>query len=168
MKSLRYYYKIRHKFIIVMCVIILSISLLLMYNLKNNSTVSGYKDDIKINRVCFRENCFNVSLALSVEERERGLMGKEKFGDNEGMLFVFAQEDRYGFWMKNMKFPIDIIWLDSERKVVDIKENAEPCSEVCETYYPKGKAKYVLEVKAGMAREIDLNFEDKAEFGYSG
>ena len=72
------------------------------------------------------------------------------------MLFVFAQPDFHGIWMKNCKFPIDILWLDDERKVVHVDENVPPCTarddKLCEVYYPLRRAWYVVEINAGQAR----------------
>jgi len=57
-----------------------------------------------------------AEIAKTEEERARGLMFRDRLGENEGMLFIFEEPDFYSFWMKNMKFPIDIIWLSEEKK----------------------------------------------------
>lgn len=80
--------------------------------------------------------------------RERGLSGHAPLSANEGMLFVFDKEDEHGFWMKDMLFSIDIIWIDSNYTIVSIKENAAPESYP-DVFYPSSPAKYVLEVRAG-------------------
>ena len=82
--------------------------------------------------------------------RERGLSGHAPLGASEGMLFVFDKEDEHGFWMKDMLFSIDIIWIDSSYNIVSIKENATPESYP-EVFYPASPVKYVLEVSAGFA-----------------
>lgn len=91
-----------------------------------------------------------AEVAASPVDRAVGLMYRDGLGDSEGMLFVFDTEGSYAFWMKNVGFPIDILWLDSGMKVVDI-ETAEPCNEVCPSYVPDSPARYVLEVPAGFA-----------------
>ena len=90
----------------------------------------------------------SVGIADSDEERIQGLSGIASLGAQEGLLFVFDQPDRYGFWMKDMRFPIDIIWIGEDRRVVDITRSATP-----ETYparfMPSAPAQYVLEVNEG-------------------
>jgi uncharacterized membrane protein (UPF0127 family) len=72
--------------------------------------------------------------------------------ENESMLFVFDKASDYSFWMKGMKFPLDIIWLDSDNEVIYIAHNLEPCvSDACPLFKPEGDAKYVLETVAGFA-----------------
>jgi len=69
------------------------------------------------------------------------------------MLFLFASPEFHGIWMKNCKFPIDIVWLDEEKKVVDVKEAAPPCkADPCPVYQPLRRAAYVVELNAGQAR----------------
>lgn len=83
------------------------------------------------------------------ESRERGLSGKASLTDGEGMLFVFPVDDLHSFWMKDMNFSIDMIWLDSSKRVVHIAENASPESYPETTFEPETAARYVLEVPAG-------------------
>lgn len=84
--------------------------------------------------------------------RERGLGGREALADNEGMLFVFPTDDAYAFWMKDMKFSIDILWLDASGTVVHIEPNVSPDSYP-RTYKPSRPARYVLEVNAGFVEQ---------------
>ena len=84
-----------------------------------------------------------------------GLSGKKAIKDDEGMLFVFEKPGNYGFWMKDMKFPIDIIWISKDFSVIGIEKNLKP-----ETY-PKifGRdfiSKYVLEVRSGFSDENEV------------
>lgn len=102
--------------------------------------------------VCIEEKCFDIlRVADSDEERAQGLMNVESLPMNEAMLFVFPESGRHGFWMKNTLIPLDIIWIDSNGIVVDISYNALPCLAECPIMYPSANAKYVLEVKAGLA-----------------
>jgi uncharacterized protein len=86
-----------------------------------------------------------VTVVDTEEARRQGLSGRERLGEREGMLFVFDMPGQYGFWMKDMRFPIDILWLDEAGKVVDIKVNAPPESYP-EVFYPRSAALYVLEL----------------------
>ena len=113
-------------------------------------------------RACFKNNCFLVEVAKTSEERSRGLMFREGLDSNKGMLFVFEEEGRYSFWMKNTLIPLDIIWINQNKEVVFISENSQPCKEEpCSSIGFDGVAKYVLEINGGMAGKIGLNVNDK-------
>jgi hypothetical protein len=87
------------------------------------------------------------------EDRAMGLMFRPSLPDDHGMLFIFNDLDFHGIWMKNCKFPIDILWLDEERKVVHVAESVPPCkTERCPVYQPLRRAAYVVEINAGQAR----------------
>ena len=88
----------------------------------------------------------NAEVADDNEERTKGLMFREKLDENDGMLFVFDNENYQTFWMKNTLIPLDIIFINKNLEVVDIK-NAVPCKEEPCTLYKSSKpAMYVLEV----------------------
>ncbi len=100
---------------------------------------------------------FSVAVAETKEERERGLMHISTMAQNEGMLFVFEKPGKHAFWMKNTWIPLDIIFLDDQKKVVSVS-HAQPCmQEPCRTYAPSRDASFVLEVKQGVldAKEGD-------------
>lgn len=92
-----------------------------------------------------------VELATKANAREKGLSGKTSIGDNEGMLFVFKYPGRYGFWMKDMKFPIDMVWIAEDGRVVNIEDEVDP-STFPKAFINGASAKYVLELKSGAAR----------------
>lgn len=96
--------------------------------------------------------------------REKGLMFHKPLAEDEGMLFQFSSEGYYTFWMMNVSFPIDIIWINSEKKIVHIVEHAEPCFLNCKLYAPTAKAKYVLEVKAGLVKKHKIGIGNKVSF----
>lgn len=106
-----------------------------------------------------------VDLALTEAEHTKGLSGKNELMENEGMLFVFDKPGKYSFWMKDMSFPIDIVWFGEDMKVVYIKKNADP-KLYPETYGPDTDAKYVLEVMAGFSDKNNLKVGDSLKFIY--
>ena len=115
----------------------------------------------------FLPDGFSVTAELAVtdEERQLGLMFREKINPDQGMLFVFEQEDFHSFWMKNMRFSIDILWLDKDKRIVHVERNVPPCKELpCPSYASKYPAGYVLEIKAGSADEHKLKMFDRLEF----
>jgi uncharacterized protein len=99
-----------------------------------------------------------ADIAATDEQRTKGLSVKDRLDENEAMLFVFDYEAEHTFWMKNMKFPIDIIWIDSDKTVVYIEHNVEPCSTelFCPTYRPDHDSLYVLEAIGGFAETHDI------------
>ena len=84
------------------------------------------------------------------DERAIGLSEHTSLDENEAMLFIFKESGKHGFWMKDMDFAIDIIWLNKEKEIVHIKENADPAN-FPESYAPDEDAQYVLELVSGLA-----------------
>ncbi len=118
-------------------------------------------------KVCYKNYCFNVELAKTPKELSAGLMFRKSLEKDNGMLFVFDKEGDYHFWMKNTLIPLDIIWLDKNNKVVFINENSQPCQpSFCLDIDPKVSAKYVLEINAGIVKEIGLKIGDKLNIDY--
>ena len=100
-----------------------------------------------------------VSYADEPEERTQGLSGTASLGELEGKLFFFDELDYHGIWMKDMLFPIDIIWIDNNLKIVHIEENVTP-----ETYpavfRPTEPARFVLEVNAHFVDQFQIKVGD--------
>lgn len=120
---------------------------------------------VKSNKVCFERKCFYVETANTPEERATGLMFRKDLDKDKGMLFIFEEPGKYGFWMKNTLIPLDIIWINSEGIVVFIKSNAIPCGVgVCDSIYPKEIASYVLELNSGEVDNQNIRVGDKALF----
>lgn len=113
------------------------------------------------NAITINDQKINIILADTEEEREQGLSGRESLDENQGMLFTFDRPGFYGFWMRDMKFPIDIIFLNGE-EVVTIYENVPPPSEgqVLTIYKPEEPADRVLELNANKASELELQKGD--------
>jgi len=113
--------------------------------------------------LCIKGSCFSVEIVDTPEERARGLMFRESLAPESGMLFVFGQEGRQGFWMKNTLIPLDIIWMDGAGRVVYISRNAQPCGPAsCPVIEPDAKASYVLEISGGMADRLGIAAGDMA------
>ena len=106
-----------------------------------------------------------AELALTPEQRARGLMFRDRLDPDRGMLFVFPEASFHDFWMKNCRFPIDIIWLSPEKKIVHIERAVPPCEkDPCPTYGSLRKAQYVLEVVADLSHQEELRLGDSIEF----
>ncbi len=106
----------------------------------------------------------DVEFAGTPQERARGLMFRKSLSDKSGMLFLFDKEDKHSFWMKNMNFPLDIIWISKDRKIVDIMKGVSPCGDSCVSLTPGQEAQYVLEVNAGFADKYLIAPGDEVSF----
>lgn len=114
----------------------------------------------KAGAVTINKKVFKVEVLKNEWELERGLSNREKLAKNKGMLFVFPKEDKHSFWMKGMKFSVDIIWIKDD-KIVDIKEKLPiPTTRYLEKYTPTSSAKYVLEVNAGLSEKYGFKIGD--------
>lgn len=113
--------------------------------------------------VSFLDVKVKVEIADNAAEMQKGLSNRESLGKNKGMLFVFAEPGQAAFWMKDMEFPLDIIWIQND-KIVDIAPNLPPLAgEYVSTYQPRVPANYVLEVNAGFAKEHGIKIGDKVD-----
>lgn len=101
----------------------------------------------------------SAEIADTDTKRTRGLSGRKALGNNEGMLFVFEKPNHYGFWMKEMNFPIDIIWIGEDMRVRGITEHISP-DTYPEVFYPPTEVRFVLETSAGFARAHDIKNGD--------
>jgi len=104
----------------------------------------------------------NVEIVDTAEERARGLSGRSSISDGDGMLFIFDKLGFHSFWMKDMNFPIDIIWIGEDYKIVDITKSVFPDS-FPQTFQSQVPAKYVLEVSAGFTNRRDIKIGDRVE-----
>lgn len=106
-----------------------------------------------------------VQIAQTDSARQKGLSGRRSLDPNTGMLFIFENPDFYGFWMKDMLFAIDIIWLDEDMRIVHIESSVDPTTYP-QTFISKVPAKYVLEVLAGFAIQKGLKIGDEAKLDH--
>jgi hypothetical protein len=129
-----------------------------------NATSLPNKVKITINNVILQ-----ADVALSSEEQTKGLSIKDSLNSNEGMIFPYESPRTLSFWMKDMKFPIDILWLDADKKVVHIEEGLQPCSPLlpCPSYAPDVQAQYVLETVAGFSSANGITTGTPVEFNLS-
>ncbi|KKP89822.1 hypothetical protein A2456_00110 [Candidatus Nomurabacteria bacterium RIFOXYC2_FULL_36_19] len=121
-------------------------------------------ENIKYVKIAGQE--IKVDLALTKEARAQGLSGRKDLKENEGMLFVFERSGNYLFWMKDMFFSIDIIWLGEDMKVIYIKKDARPelYPEIYGSQEGKPDARFILEVVSGFSDKNNLKVGDGVEF----
>ena len=104
-------------------------------------------------------NVFKVQVSDDADERRQGLSGQDALDNDEGMIFVFDRPGMHGFWMKDMKFSIDIIWIDENLRVVHLEEAVSP-STFPESFVPSVDALYVLEIYTGQAAAQGIDLGD--------
>ena len=101
-----------------------------------------------------------VDVADTPEKRERGLSGRSNLADNQGMLFVFNSSLVPGFWMKDMHFSLDMIWIDQNWTIVGVTKNIPP-SSYPQTFQPPSPILYTIEVNAGWADRNKISVGEK-------
>jgi uncharacterized membrane protein (UPF0127 family) len=104
----------------------------------------------------------HVDLATTPAAQEKGLGGRTSLAPGSGMLFIFPQDGRYAFWMKDMSFPIDIIWMDDTGKVIYVVPDLSP-QTYPHSYGPIALSRFVLEVPAGFAASHRVQVGDRAQ-----
>lgn len=102
----------------------------------------------------------SIDIADTPPSQARGLSGRSSLYDIEGMLFLFSQDGKYGFWMKDMQFPIDIIWLDKDWKITEVTTSIDP-STYPTIFYSQVPVRAVLEVSAGFSERHGVKTGDK-------
>jgi uncharacterized membrane protein (UPF0127 family) len=109
-------------------------------------------------RIMINRRIFDAEVSDSGISKTFGLMFRNRIGSRKSMLFVFKNDAKHGFWMLNMRFCIDIIWIDKDMHVVDFVRCAKPCTSVlsCKAHIPKRPSRYVLEVACGTVESLGI------------
>ncbi|KRG64712.1 ACR family protein [Stenotrophomonas humi] len=110
---------------------------------------------------------YQVELAQDDETRARGLMFREQMDADHGMLFIHDRQEPQAYWMKNTKLPLDILYFDTDRRLVSQQRDVPPCSagDMCPPYPSFKPARYVLELNAGQATKLNLQDGTELIFG---
>lgn len=145
--------KLTIKLKIIVSVILLAICLLVVWLIgKPHKSIVGL-NGLKI----------TVEIAANPESRAIGLSKYKTLYYNRGMLFVYDQTQKQCFWMKDMKFPIDILWVGSDKQVLHIEENVQP-NTYPKQFCPDVAVKYALEVSAGLVDRQNIKTGQKLSF----
>ena len=96
-----------------------------------------------------------VFVATTSADQEEGLSGRQSLPADQGMLFVFDQPGSYEFWMKDMNFPLDMVWINEDKTVAGVTADLSP-DTYPDTFLPPNDIKYVLEINAGAAGEFGM------------
>ena len=97
----------------------------------------------------------------------KGMMFRDSLAEDHGMLFVHPKEDNYAYWMYQTRIPLDIIWMDHDRRIVEISANTPPCkteASQCPKYGGTEKSSFVLEINGGAAAKYGLKVGDVLQY----
>ena len=110
---------------------------------------------------------YEVEIAHTDAERERGLMFRDALPPGHGMLFIHVRQAPQAYWMKNTRIPLDILYFDDTHRLVSQQRDVPPCSlgDGCPPYPSSAPARYVLELNAGEAARLGLQDGDVLRFG---
>ena len=142
---------------------ILVLSFILLKGFRQKDIPASQCQAEKIATVSIGHKQIKAFIADTPALQEKGLGGRDSIAPDEAMLFVFGVSAPYGFWMKDMSFPIDIFWLDQAGRIIFIEADALP-SSYPEIFTPPSPAQYVLETRADFARENNLKIGDEISF----
>jgi len=109
----------------------------------------------------------NAEVMIHPDDMARGMMFRDALPDGEGMLFIHPRPGRYGYWMYNVRIPLDIIWMDDERRIVEIAAETPPClgeASQCPSYGGTMDSQFVLELGGGQAARHGLKPGDRIAF----
>ncbi|MBI5456148.1 DUF192 domain-containing protein [Candidatus Kaiserbacteria bacterium] len=117
----------------------------------------------QVRTVFIDELRIRATVADTLAARAKGLSGRTSLPEGEGMLFIFKDDAAHGIWMKDMLFPIDILWVSKEKQVVHIESNVSPDSYP-NVFRPPYAARYVVELPAGAAQRNSVVNGSEVEF----
>lgn len=142
------------RFLLFILIIVLIFALLIRGN--------AFEDKEGVNTLTIGPTTVQVEVADTDEERTLGLSGRESLVENSGLLFVFETEGYHGIWMKDMNFPIDIAWLDKNKKIIHIEHNVSP-ETYPKVFNPPTPSLYVLETNAGFFQKFNIGVGNTAQ-----
>ena len=120
-----------------------------------NVVVSSGQPQLPMKTITVGGIQIQAEIASTDAQRQDGLSGRAGLAAGQGMLFIFPQSGNYGFWMKEMSFPIDILWADKNGTIITIWPNLSP-STYPQVFYPTAPAQYVLELPANFAAQNNI------------
>ena len=133
-------------------------SVLAGYLFHNANLSQNTHQQLKVN-----STVIDIEIAKTSQEKAKGLCCRDSLGENNGMLFVYDKPGFYSFWMKDTKIPLDIYWINSDKRIIHIEENVLPASYP-KAYVSKQMAQYVLETNAGFTKKYDIAVGDTVGF----
>ena len=137
-----------------------AVSVILWWNNRPVAVSRAGQPTLPMKTLTIGNTTLQVEVASTLQENQVGLSGRVGLAPMTGMLFIFAEPNTHGFWMKDMRFSLDIIWADTQGKVVTILPNISP-DTFPQAFHPSEPSLYVLEVPAGFAGVYRVAIGDK-------
>lgn len=150
----------RNILIVIIILFLIGVGIVLRKNTTDNSPLTFRANtDTALTTILIGDKTFTVEVARTPEEKAQGLSGREPLNRNAGMLFVFDPPTIPSFWMREMKFALDFVWIDENLTVVEITKDVPPPTpetplQGLPQYSPKSEVRYVLEINAGESRGL--------------
>ena len=124
----------------------------------------GISKKPELRQIYINNTALKVEVAETPKSHMKGLMFRKSLPQDQGMLFIFEDSRKHSFWMKNTKIPLDMLWINSDSKIVHIQHSAPPCQEnPCVLYSSTEPANYVLELNGGWAIEHSVTVGDSVD-----
>lgn len=122
--------------------------------------------DYEIREVRIGNKKLKAEVADTSAKRAKGLSNRQLLKKDQCMLFIFPYAAKHTLWMRGMNFPIDVLWLNDKKRIVDIKTDLKPASGFLDfkMYAPKEHANYVIELNAGFVESKKVSFSTKIIF----
>lgn len=127
-----------------------------------NAVACEAQPKVTISTKAGREVAFQVEIADTPAKRSMGLQYRKELGSDRGMIFLFPAESPQAFWMKNTPIPLDMIFIDRERRIVGIVEQTVPFS--LDTRSVAVPSQFVLEINGGLAKRLGIQAGDRVRF----
>lgn len=143
--------------------LIFSLAVLALFGLFSKEQLSCKNEYRNDTQITINGNVIKAEVVDERAEREKGLGGRTCIGEDQSMLFIFDRPGSYPIWMKDMKFPIDIIWISESKQVVKVQSNVAQ-DTYPQTFANEKPAKYVLEMQAGRAAGLGIQAGTPANF----
>ena len=136
----------------------------MLYSFEHRTVHTIPVEKINLSQLTLASTTVSVEIVRTPADRDRGLSGRLSLAPDRGMLFLFDHPDTYGFWMPEMQFSIDIIWLNANWQIVDIAPSVAPESYP-HVFVPKAPATFVLEVVSGLSERSGWHEGDQFTVG---
>jgi uncharacterized protein len=155
---------VRNKIVWAIAGFIIFLILFVLFFTKPLSAPSGDTNS-QMETISMRHNGGNIlaEVVRTDQAKARGLGGRNAIGQPGAMLFVYSQPEKACFWMKDMNFAIDMIWIGADKKIIHIEENVSPRT-FPESFCPDSPAQFVLELPAGKSRQLGLGPGEQLQF----
>ncbi len=145
-------------------VVFILVVVLILFGIRHKNPVSAcgvYRND---KTVQIGSAKFQAEIADTSDQQQQGLGGRPCIGPNQAMLFEFAKPSYYAFWMKDMKFPIDIIWIGPDHKVAGLEVDVKPSTYPDHFVNKDRPALYALEIQANRSKPLNIKFGTPVNF----